>query len=69
MRHASNEKRQTTHDRRSQNKIKKNKKKDSLRGNRKLLETKLYSRNLVKGLNTWTFSPRKIPGTIHEVDH
>ena len=28
-------------------------KKESLRRTRKLLETKLYSRNLVKGINTW----------------
>ena len=31
----------------------KNQKKDYLRGTRKLLEKKLYSRNLIKGINTW----------------
>ena len=28
-------------------------KKEYLRGTRKFLETKLYSRNLIKGINTW----------------
>ena len=31
-------------------------KKEYLRKTRKLLETKLYSRNLIKGMNTWSVS-------------
>ena len=31
-------------------------KKESLQSTRKLLETKLYSRNLIKGINTWAVS-------------
>ena len=42
--------------------------KESLRRTRKLLETKLNSRKLVKGINTYLGSPlRKILGTILEV--
>ena len=33
--------------------MKENIKKEYLRKTRKLLETKLYSRNLIKGINTW----------------
>ena len=43
-------------------------KKEYLRRARKLLETKLYGRNLVKGINTWAVPHRKILGTIFEVD-
>ena len=35
---------------------------------RKFLKTKLYSRNLVKGENTWAIPPRKILVTILEMD-
>ena len=43
-------------------------KKEYLRRNKKLLETKLYGRNLIKGINTWAVSLCKIIGTILEVD-
>ena len=35
----------------------KNEKKESLKRTRNLLETKLYYRNLIKGINTWAVSP------------
>ena len=37
-------------------------KKEYLRRTRKLLETKLYSRNLVKGINTWVFPLTRCSG-------
>ena len=43
-------------------------KKAYIRKTRKLLETKLFSRNLVKWINSWAVPPRKIFGTILEVD-
>ena len=49
-------------------KVKEKIKKEYLRRTRKLLETKLYSRNLIKRINTWAVTPRKIFGTILEVD-
>ena len=36
--------------------------KDSLRRNRNLPETKLYNRNLVKGINTWVVSLERYSG-------
>ena len=35
---------------------------------RKLLKTKLNSRNLIKGINTWAVPSCKILGTIFKVD-
>ena len=43
-------------------------KKEYLRRIRKLLKTKLYSRNLIKGINTWAIPPCKILGAILKVD-
>ena len=43
-------------------------KKEYFRTTRKLFETKLSSRNLIKGINTWVVPPRKIFGAIFEVD-
>ena len=44
-------------------------KKEYLRRARKLLETKLYSRNLAKWINTWAVpTPGKILRSIFEVD-
>ena len=43
-------------------------KKEYFKRTRKLLETELYCRNLIKGINTWAVPPRKILGTILEVD-
>ena len=49
--------------------MKEKKKKEYLRRTRKLLETKLYSRNLIKEIDTWAASlPCKILGTILKVD-
>ena len=48
--------------------MKENNSKEYLRRTRKLLETKLYGRNLVKGINTGTAPPRKILGAILGVD-
>ena len=48
--------------------IKQRNKKEYLRRTRKLLETKLYRRNLIKRINTWAIPPCKISGTILEVD-
>ena len=42
-------------------------KKEYLRRTRKLLETKLPSRNLIKGINTWTVPSLDIRD--HEVDY
>ena len=43
--------------------------KNDISGERKkLLETKLNSKNVIKGINTEGFQPRKILGTIFEVD-
>ena len=39
-----------------------------LRRTKKLLETKLYCGNLIKGINTWAAPPCKILGTILKVD-
>ena len=43
-------------------------KKDYLRRTRKALETKLHSRNFIKGMNTWVFSSCKIFGTIIKME-
>ena len=37
-------------------------KKEYLRRTRKLFETKVYSRNLVKGINTWAVPLERYPG-------
>ena len=47
----------------------KNTEKEYLRRTRKLLETKLNSRKLNKGINTWPVHPCKILLTILEVGH
>ena len=39
-----------------QGEMKENIKKEYLRRTRKLLETKLYSKNLIKGINIWAVS-------------
>ena len=39
-----------------------------LRQTRKLLKPKLYSRNLLKEINTWAVPPCKILGTIFKMD-
>ena len=43
-------------------------KKEYFRRTRKLIETKLNSRNLVIGINTWAVPPHKILGIILEVE-
>ena len=48
--------------------IKQEEMKEYFRRTRKLLKTKLYSTNLIKGINTWAVHPRKIFETILEVD-
>ena len=48
--------------------LKEKRKKEYLWRTRKLLETKLYSRNLIKGINTWAVPPRKILGANLKVD-
>ena len=43
-------------------------KKNTSRRTRKLLETKLHSRNLIKGTDTWAVSSCEILGIILKVD-
>ena len=42
--------------------------KEYFKRTRKLQETKLYSKNLTKGINTWVVPPCKILRTILEMD-
>ena len=48
--------------------MKENIRKEYVRRTRKLIETKLYSRNLIKVINTWAVSPCKIFETILKMD-
>ena len=49
-------------------KMKEKLKKPCFRRTRKLLETKLHKRNLIKGINTWAFPPRNILSIILKED-